>query len=380
MAAPTTPSSSYSSSSTATGGSSSASSSSAPSLRQLFNTEEDMAAHGVAQVRFGSTSAHSLLDSLQLVPTEKPQASPGQIVVRMTVRPINPSDLNTIRNSRFSRLAGQGCRVIIGDEGCGVVEEVGEGVTKFVKGQRVIPLGMLTYFKDGQGTWQDYIVVDEANAFPVPPSVSDEVAAQFIVNPWAAMGLLERLNLPKGEFLLQTAAGSTMGRLIIQLAKHFGIKTINVVRREEWRRELKALGADEVINCKTEDVRSRVKEITGQKMAYAAVDAVAGASTKVVAACVRDGGMLVVYGALSSNDVTYSIYDLRRGVKLEWFYLGDYVPTREKIDLVASKVMRLLELKVMRPYIGRKYPLAQFRDAIAESEREGRGGKVLLIS
>ncbi|KAI5079348.1 hypothetical protein GOP47_0004827 [Adiantum capillus-veneris] len=129
MAAPTTPSSSYSSSSTATGGSSSASSSSAPSLRQLFNAEEDMSSRGVAQVRFGSSTAQSLLDSLQLVPTEKPQPSPGQIVVRMTVRPINPSDLNTIRNSRFSRLASQGRRVIIGDEGCGVVEEVSHAFT-----------------------------------------------------------------------------------------------------------------------------------------------------------------------------------------------------------------------------------------------------------
>ncbi|KAH7425472.1 hypothetical protein KP509_11G056100 [Ceratopteris richardii] len=375
-----TPSSSYSSSSSTGTGDSSTSSSSAPSLRQLFKAEGDMSARGVAQVRFGSSSTHSILDSLQLVTAEKPHASNGQIVVRMTVRPINPSDLNTIRNSRFSRLAAQGRRIIIGDEGCGVVEEVGEGVTKFVKGQRVVPLGMLTYFKDGQGTWQDYIVVDEVNAFPVPPSVSDEVAAQFIVNPWAALGLLERLDVPKGEYLLQTAAGSSMGRLIIQLAKHFGIKTINIVRRDEWRKELKSLGADEVINCKTEDVRSRVKEITAQKMAYAAVDAVAGMSTKVVAACVRDGGMVIVYGALSSNDITYSIYDLRRKVQLDWFYLGDYVPTREKIDLVASKVMRLLELKVMRPYIGRKYPLADFRDAIAESEREGRGGKVLLVS
>ncbi|KAH7301038.1 hypothetical protein KP509_23G009200 [Ceratopteris richardii] len=379
MAGANTASSSYSPSSTETGASSSASSPYAPpSLRQLFSAEEEMPARGVAQIHFGSSAAHSVLEALQLVPTEKPKASSGQIVVRMTVRPINRSDLNTIRNSRFSRVAAQGRQVIIGEEGCGVVEEVGEGVTKFMKGQRVIPLGMPTYSKDGQGTWQDYIVVDETNAFPVPPSVSDEVAAQFIFNPWAALGLLERLDVPKGEYLLQTAAGSAMGRLIIQLAKYFGIKTINIVRREEWRRELKALGADEVINSTTEDVRSKVKEITGQKMAYAAVDAVAGTTTKVVAACVRDGGTVIVYGALSSNDITYSIYDLRRKVQLEWFYLGDYVPTRERIDLVASKVMRLLELKVMRPHIGKKFPLSQFRDAIVEAEREGRGGKQSL--
>ena len=89
---------------------------------------------------------------------------------------------------------------------------------------------------------------------------------------------------------------------------------------------------------------------------------------------------MIVYGALSGNDITYSIYDLRRDVKVEWFYLGDYVPTRPKIEEVAAKVMRLLELKIMRPHIGKKFPLSQFKDAIIESEREGRGGKVLLVS
>jgi NADPH:quinone reductase-like Zn-dependent oxidoreductase len=89
---------------------------------------------------------------------------------------------------------------------------------------------------------------------------------------------------------------------------------------------------------------------------------------------------LIVYGALSGNDITYSIHDLRRGVHVDWFYLGDYVPTRVKIEEVAAKVMGLLERKKMKPHIGRKFPLLQFRDAIFESEREGRSGKVLLVS
>ena len=83
-----------------------------------------MASRGVSQVRFGSSAAQSVLEALQVVATEKPHAGPGQIVVRITARPINHSDLNTIRNSRFSSLASQGCKVVIGDEGCGVVEEV----------------------------------------------------------------------------------------------------------------------------------------------------------------------------------------------------------------------------------------------------------------
>ena len=83
-----------------------------------------MASRGVAQVKFGSSAGQSVLEALQVVATERPHAGHGQIVVRITARPINHSDLNTIRNSRFSSLASQGCKVVIGDEGCGVVEEV----------------------------------------------------------------------------------------------------------------------------------------------------------------------------------------------------------------------------------------------------------------
>jgi NADPH:quinone reductase-like Zn-dependent oxidoreductase len=83
-----------------------------------------MSSVGVAQVKFGSSAAKHPLDALQIVPTQKPHAGHGQIVVRITVRPIHHCDLNAIRNSRFSSLASQGRRIIIGDEGCGVVEEV----------------------------------------------------------------------------------------------------------------------------------------------------------------------------------------------------------------------------------------------------------------
>ena len=73
-------------------------------------------------------------------------------------------------------------------------------------------------------------------------ALSDEVAAQFYVNPPTALGLLKVLGAPQGKWVLQTAAASVLGRMLIQLAKHQGVRTINVVRRRGAVEELKALG------------------------------------------------------------------------------------------------------------------------------------------
>jgi NADPH:quinone reductase-like Zn-dependent oxidoreductase len=93
--------------------------------------------------------------------------------------------------------------------------------------------------------------------------------------------MIEILQVPKGEYVIQSAAASVFGRMFIQLAKHKGIKTINLVRRDSQIEELKAIGADEVINYTKEDVVDRVKQLTGGKLAYAGIDCVCGDMTQV---------------------------------------------------------------------------------------------------
>jgi NADPH:quinone reductase-like Zn-dependent oxidoreductase len=75
----------------------------------------------------------------------------------------------------------------------------------------------------------------------VPDAVSDETAAQFWINPVTVVGMLRVLAVPKGQYLLQTAAGSVLGRQIIQLARHLGVRTVNVVRRAALAEELAPL-------------------------------------------------------------------------------------------------------------------------------------------
>jgi NADPH:quinone reductase-like Zn-dependent oxidoreductase len=180
----------------------------------------------------------------------------------------------------------------------------------------VVPFVQVENLRKGEGTWQEYVAVRGDLVWVVPDSISDVAAAQFVINPWTLHGMLSDLQIPKGEYVLQTAAGSALGRQLIKLAKIWGIKTINLVRRKEQKEELKALGADEVISTNDEDVATRVKEVTGGKLAYGGLDAVAGELTKQVCASVRDGGQVFVYGVLAGWDATVGVGDLFRGVHL----------------------------------------------------------------
>ena len=105
-------------------------------------------------------------------------------------------------------------------------------------------LSTLCFFdaRNGNGSWQEFVTLPASNFIPVPDSVSDESAAQFLVNPVTVVGMLEELAAPRGEYILQSAAGSTLGRMMITVAKKRGLKTINLVRRAEQVAELKAMG------------------------------------------------------------------------------------------------------------------------------------------
>lgn len=315
----------------------------------------------------------------KVVTKEKPSASPGEVVVRMTLRPVNPTDYLSPKYF-LGHLQGKK-DVVIGSDGVGYVEEVGEGVTKVKVGQRVVPSFLTQFFFNGYGSWQDYVEAKEEDLLLLPDSLSDEVAAQYVVNPWTLYGLVKEQEVPKGEYLLQNGSGSVVGRQVIQLAKYWGIKTINVVRRDDVIEELKSLGADEVINSSKEDVVARVKEITGGKGAYGALDAVAGKNTKTIVSSVRDGGKVFVYGNMGTpeNEVTIGLFELGR-VHIKWWSILDFLKGPGRMQEVAAAVSKLLEDKVIVPLTGKVFKLEEFREALLEADKPGRGGKVLIAS
>lgn len=87
-------------------------------------------------------------------------------------------------------------------------------MTNFKKGQRVIPLISTRYYPEGFGVWRDYVEMPAKDLVAVPDDIPDEFAAQFFVNPWALYQMLKKLNTPKGEYIIQGAAASVLGRYV----------------------------------------------------------------------------------------------------------------------------------------------------------------------
>src|SRR3954464_14131172 len=173
--------------------------------------------------------------SVREVPT--PEPGPGQVRVRMVASPVNPSDLLVVRG-RYGVLPQLPSTP--GFEGVGIVDKAGPGLLGwFAKGKRV------TVINGAGGNWAEYAVIPAKQARPVPSDLPDEQVASFFVNPATVLAMVRHvLKVPKGAWLLQSAAGSTLGKMIIKLGKVDGFKTLNVVRRREAIDELKALGGD----------------------------------------------------------------------------------------------------------------------------------------
>jgi NADPH2:quinone reductase len=311
---------------------------------------------------------------LHLEDVPSPEPGPGDVRVRMTHRPINPSDLLTIQGFYPKRPALPGSP---GLEGVGVVDAVGANVRGVAVGQRVISTAGMP------GTWAEQFVIPADRAVPIPEVMSDQVAAQTLVNPVTAWALLnDELTLSQNDWVLQTAAGSTFGRVIIQLARRRGLRTINVVRRRSRARELLDLGGDAVVVTEEESLVERVRAITSGQGVPAAIDSVGGAGAAEIAQSLAPGGTMIAMGGLSGPTLgPIPIGDLVfKGASIRGFWLTRWTATRPPalVARALGEVISMLATNALQLPVAAEYDLADFRAALSDAERPGRTGKVLL--
>ena len=271
-----------------------------------------------------------------------------------------------------------------GLEGVGHIVAVGDNVTNIHIGQKVVPFFIYgsDYCSKGNGSWQQYIEMDAKLVFPVPDGVSDDAAVQFVVNPFTALQMIKILNIPANEYLIQGAAGSALGKQVIQICKALNIRTINVVRRAEQIPELLALGADHVI-VQSDDIPTKVKEITNSKLAYAGLDPVGGDLTIKLTGSIRNNGTLIIYGAMSGLTFTGSIIDaLFRNVTVRgyWITADAMVMGIDKCHELANELWSLISSKklTLESFAGKTYTIQQVKDAVIAHSQSGRNGKVLM--
>ncbi|MGW9206125.1 zinc-dependent alcohol dehydrogenase family protein [Embleya sp. NPDC055664] len=304
---------------------------------------------------------------------------PGEVRVRLTARPINPSDLLWIRGrygraARFGPLA-PGCppAAPVGFEGAGVVDKAAPDV-HLRPGSRVAV--------SADGTWREYLNVPVADVIEIPDCLPDDLACQMTVNPMTANLLLDDLDLAAGDVLLHTAATSTVGRMITALARRRGIRCVGVIRRRHRGLTPSDDDSAEVLADPPERAREQIAIFAGAGGVTAALDAVGGATGRLALDCVRNGGRMTVYGMLSGSDIALPPDSLVfRGVTLDGFWLPERLKAmlpEEVGELVRTVTDQLAHHHLDAPVAGR-HDLADVGNAARNAESRTGTGKILLV-
>ncbi|MED1565562.1 zinc-dependent alcohol dehydrogenase family protein [Bacillus paramycoides] len=299
----------------------------------------------------------------------------NEVLVRMLVRPINPSDLIPITGAYAHRIS---LPDIPGYEGVGIVEDVGPFVSKDLIGKRVLPLR-------GEGTWQEFVTTSADFVVPMPDSIDDFTAAQMYINPLTAwVTCTEILNLKRNDVLLVNACGSAIGHLFAQLSKILNFRLIAVTRNNKHTEELLQLGADYVIDTSTTSLYETVMELTNGIGADAAIDSIGGSDGNELAFCVRPNGHFLTIGLLSGVQVNWAEIVTKAKVHANIFHLRHWNKdvSAYKWQETFRHLIRLVEAKQLRFMTAHStHDLVDVKNAVdVVQSAEKAKGKVFLTS
>lgn len=299
-----------------------------------------------------------------------PQA--GELMVRMLASPINPADINFVQGV-------YGIKPVLPDspaglEGCGVViESKAEG---FESGDQVIMLR-------GVGAWSRFLTAPAGNFLKLNTTVDPIQAAMLKVNPLTAWRMLHGyVELRPGDWIVQNAANSGVGRCIIQIARKMGVKTINFVRRPDaLRDELTALGADLVVDENEEDVVKKTLAQLGKIRPVLASNAVGGDSALRLMDMLAPGASMVTFGAMSRKSIKVpNGFLIFKGIQLKGLWVTQWLKTapREEIEEAYALLSGWMAEGVLSQAVDSEYCIDQVREAAARARQEFRNGKIIL--
>jgi len=285
--------------------------------------------------------------------------------------PIHPSNLLQIAG-RYG--VAPALPAIPGSEGIGRVVETAPDVRTLRVGQRVMLAGGMT--------WRQEITAPAAAFVPLPDIGDVEQMSMLTVNPLTAHLILTGfVDLNPGDWIIQSAANSAVGEYVIQLAKQSGLKTVNVVRREELASDLTALGADVVVTDGP-DLPARIAAATGGAAISLAIDAVGGETFSRLVEALASGGTIVAYGSLSMQPpVLNSIAIIFNDVRVRGFWLSKWFQTASAQDKQAAygRVIQAVASGALKAKIDSRFAIDDIAAAVTRAAEGGRSGKVLLI-
>jgi NADPH:quinone reductase-like Zn-dependent oxidoreductase len=322
------------------------------------------------------------LDALKLVERPVPQPRRGEILVRVKAASLNYRDLAVLSGSYLPDLA---LPYVPASDACGRVEAVGEGVTRFAVGDRVIPC-YIQGWRDGAltaeqrfnntlggplpGVLQDYVAVPAEDAVAAPPQMSDAEASTLPIAALTAWSCLMAGGLKSGDSVLVQGTGG-VALFALQLAKSAGARVVALTSSEKKAELLRRLGAEAVINYRETPAWSAAVKAATEGRGVDIVVETAGSSLPQSMTAVAFGGFIGVIGFVGGYEVPLNIRQLiGPNLRLQGIVVG----SRAGLEAL----IRAMTLHDLKPVIDSTFKLEDSAAAFRHMEAAGHVGKIVV--
>jgi NADPH2:quinone reductase len=301
----------------------------------------------------------------------EPQAGPGEVVVEVKAAALNFPDLLMIQGLYQDRPP---LPFVVGTEMSGVVTAVGEGVTHLVAGDRVVAACGRTL--------AERVAAKASLVIPAPRALGFEAAAGICITYFTSIhALKQRARLQAGETLLVLGAAGGVGTTAVELGKQMGAVVIAAASTDAKLDLARRIGADHVVNYSMQDLRERIKEITGGKGVDVVYDPVGGALAEPALRSMAWGGRYLVIGFAGGDIPRIPLnLPLLKGCSIVGVFWGSFA--QRECDEQGRNVMELWELfesGSLVPVVGETHPLADYAAAFESLAARRAQGKVVLL-
>jgi NADPH:quinone reductase-like Zn-dependent oxidoreductase len=323
-------------------------------------------------VRFHETGGPEVL---KIEEVEIPPPSPGEVSIRVKALGLNRAE-SMFRSGRYIEDPVFPAR--LGYEAAGVISALGAGVEGLAPGDAVSVIPPLSITR--WGTYGEVATVPAEAVVKHPASLSwTEAAAIWMQYVTAYGALIEVAKLGKGDFVIVTAASSSIGLAAIQIAKVVGATPIATTRTSGKKKALLEFGATHVIVTQEEDLVARVGEITRGAGARVVFDPVAGPSLEQLAAATSKGGILIEYGALSPEPTPLPLFPvLAKLLTLHGYQYKEVVRDPKRLESAKRFILDGLASGALKPVIAKTFSLDEIVEAHRYLESNEQFGKIVV--
>ncbi|MBG0511626.1 zinc-dependent alcohol dehydrogenase family protein [Agrobacterium sp. MOPV5] len=314
-------------------------------------------------------------DVLKIEEVEFPAPAADEIQIAVRAIGLNRAEVMFRRNAYLQEAVFPSG---LGYEASGVVSAVGADVKGFQAGDVVSVIPTLDMAR--WGTYGELANIPARHVVKHPANISfEEAAASWMqyITAWGA--LIEQAKLASNDFVIVTAASSSVGVAAFQVARTVGATIIATTRSSTKRQALLDAGAHHVIATEEENLVARISEITNGAGARVAFDAIGGPEVAQLAECLAVGGILIEYGALSPDGGAFPQFAvLGKSLTIKGYLYTEILTDDVLLDKAKTFISDGLAKGTLKPLISQTFPFDQIQEATRFLESNAQIGKVVV--